>query len=228
MINSFVGVWKLDVWEFTDGSTGRTSLPWKGRARGEFRFDANGGAAVQIMREDRPLESAPGGPSWAESLSAEERRRTLDGYLAYWGTYSVDEAAKTLLLHLDGSLRPGWVGGNQERRFEFSADGSEMTLYYIVEQGTHRLIGSARAFPGFLWGGASAPQAELPLGLQLEGSSQCARAEAWRAEQKLRPTSRPGENCEIRLAYESLKTAALERSAPAVDFPRRSTGQSRA
>jgi len=31
-----------------------------------------------------------------------------------------------------------------------------------------------------LWGGASAPQAELPLGL--------CQAEAWHAEQKLRPT----------------------------------------
>ena len=139
MTNSFVGVWKLDVWEFTDRATGRVSLPWDGRASGEFRFDANSGVAVQMMREGRPLESEPGGPSWAESLTADERREVLDGYVAYWGTYSVDEAAMTLHLHLDGSVRPGWVGGNQHRKFEFSDDGLQLTLYYIVEQGTHRL-----------------------------------------------------------------------------------------
>jgi hypothetical protein len=65
--------------------------------------------------------------------------RYWNGYVAYWGTYSVDEAAMTLHLHLDGSVRPGWVGGNQHRKFEFPDDGRQLTLYYIVEQGMHRL-----------------------------------------------------------------------------------------
>lgn len=139
MTNLFAGVWKLDRWDFTDGVSGQVSLPWNGQARGEFRFDTNGGVAVQMMRENRPLDSAPGGPSWAASLTAEERLHALDGYIAYWGTYTVDEVAKTLLLRLEGSVRPSWVGGQQERKFEFSDDGRSLTLHYIVEQGRHRL-----------------------------------------------------------------------------------------
>ena len=139
MTPSFVGVWKLAAWEFTDRESGQVSLPWEGRASGEFRFDENGGAAVQMMRADRPLESAQGGPSWAASLTPQQRLEALDGYLAYWGTYSADFATKTLHLHLAGALRPGWVNGAQQRRFEFSDDGRQLTLYYLVEQGTHRL-----------------------------------------------------------------------------------------
>ncbi len=139
MAASFVGVWKLTAWEFTDQASAKVSLPWDGRASGEFRFDENGGVAVQMMRTDRSLESAQGGPSWAASLTPEQRLEALDGYLAYWGTYSADFATKTLHLHLDGSLRPGWVNGKQQRRFEFSDDGRQLTLDYVVEQGTHRL-----------------------------------------------------------------------------------------
>jgi hypothetical protein len=137
--HSFVGVWRLTAWDFTDQASGQVSLPWEGRASGEFRFDENGGVAVQMMREGRPLESAQGGPSWAASLTPEQRVEVLDGYLAYWGTYSADFAAHTLHLHLNGSLRPGWVNGEQQRRFAFSDDGRQLTLYYVVEQGTHRL-----------------------------------------------------------------------------------------
>lgn len=139
MAASFLGVWKLTAWEFTDQASGKVSLPWDGCASGEFRFDENGGVAVQMMRRDRPLESAQGGPSWAASLTPEQRLEALDGYLAYWGTYSADFATKTLHLHLDGSLRPGWVNGKQQRRFHFSDDGRQLTLDYVVEQGTHRL-----------------------------------------------------------------------------------------
>jgi hypothetical protein len=136
---AFAGVWKLTAWDFTDQASGQVSLPWDGRASGEFRFDENGGVAVQMMREGRPLESAQGGPSWAASLTPEQRLEALDGYLAYWGTYTADFAAKTLHLYLDASLRPGWVRREQQRRFEFSNDGQQLTLFYAVEQGTHRL-----------------------------------------------------------------------------------------
>jgi hypothetical protein len=140
MAASFVGVWKLVAWEFTEQTSGKVSLPWEGRASGEFRFDENGGAAVQMMRADRPLESAQGGPIWASSLSPRQRLETLDGYLAYWGTYAADFATQTLHLHLDGALRPAWVNGEQQRRFEFSEDERQLTLFYTVERGTHRLL----------------------------------------------------------------------------------------
>jgi hypothetical protein len=139
MAASFVGVWKLIAWEFTELASGKVSLPWDGRASGEFRFDENGGVAVQMMRADRPLEAAPGGPIWAASLSPRQRLETLDGYLAYWGRYTADFATMTLHLQLDGALRPGWVNGAQQRGFEFSDDGRQLTLSYAVEQGTHRL-----------------------------------------------------------------------------------------
>ena len=139
MANQFPGVWKLEKWDYTDDS-GNVSLPWDGRARGEFRFDENGGVAVQMMREGRPVESPIGGPSWAESLTPDERKQVLDGYIAYWGKYTVDDAAKMLRIEAEGSIRAGWAGGKQERKFEFSPDGTVLTLLYIIPSGTHRLV----------------------------------------------------------------------------------------
>ncbi|MEQ1947522.1 MAG: lipocalin-like domain-containing protein [Bryobacteraceae bacterium] len=139
MTNRFPGVWKLERWDYTD-ATGHVSLPWDGRARGEFRFDENGGVAVQMMRDGRPLESPIGGPSWAASLTADERSQVLDGYVAYWGRYTIDHSAKTLHIDAEGSIRPGWAGGKQQRTFEFSDDARVLTLLYIVPEGTHRLV----------------------------------------------------------------------------------------
>ncbi len=44
------------------------------------------------------------------------------GYVAYYGTYEVDEAAGKLTHHVHRSLFPNWVGDDQTRLYSF-ADG---------------------------------------------------------------------------------------------------------
>jgi hypothetical protein len=39
--------------------------------------------------------------------TAEEALATLDGHVAYFGTYTVDESAKTVTHHRKGSMQPG-------------------------------------------------------------------------------------------------------------------------
>jgi hypothetical protein len=63
----------------------------------------------------------------------------VDGYVAYWANYSVDEASHMLNLDLIGSVRPDWVQGRQQRKYEFSADKDHLTLIYVTEAGVHRL-----------------------------------------------------------------------------------------
>ncbi len=134
----FPGVWDLSHWEYRDEATGAVSRPWDGHAKGRFVFDAQGRVSLHMMRTDRPGDRPSTGPSWAAALTPEEMLAILDGYLAYWGTYEIDEAAHLLTIHVEGCLRPGWLGVDQFRNYELSPDG-ELTLIYTVPGGVHRL-----------------------------------------------------------------------------------------
>jgi hypothetical protein len=105
-----VGTWELIACEFRhrDGSV---SHPLGARAAGRLNYDAGGRMAVQLMRRGRP--PLPGG----HDLTGpdEDVRAAFTGYLAYFGTYEVDEAAGAVTHRVEGSLLPNWVGTPQER-----------------------------------------------------------------------------------------------------------------
>ena len=48
-----------------------------------------------------------------------EVRDAFDGYLAYFGTYAVDESTRTVTHHVVGASFPNWVGANLARRCAF-------------------------------------------------------------------------------------------------------------
>ena len=52
-------------------------------------------------------------------------------FFAYYGTYSVDPAARTVTHHVQGSLRPSWVGTDQLRSFEL-LDNDRMALTVVL------------------------------------------------------------------------------------------------
>jgi hypothetical protein len=102
-------------------------------------FDAQGRVSLHMMRTDRPGDRPSTGPSWGAALTPEEMLAILDGYLAYWGSYEIDETAQLLTIHVEGCLRPGWLGVDQYRKYELSPDARELTLIYEVPSGVHRL-----------------------------------------------------------------------------------------
>ena len=75
-----------------------------------------------MMRTDRPGARPSTGPSWAGDLTRDEMLALLDGYLAYWGTYEVDEVKRLITIHIEGCLRPGWIGVDQHRYYEVAPD----------------------------------------------------------------------------------------------------------
>jgi hypothetical protein len=139
MRDQLSGVWDLSHWNYRDHSTGSVSLPWDGHAKGRFMFDAQGRVSLHMMRTDRPGDRPSTGPSWGAALTPEEMLAILDGYLAYWGSYEIDETAQLLTIHVEGCLRPGWLGVDQYRKYELSPDARELTLIYEVPSGVHRL-----------------------------------------------------------------------------------------
>jgi hypothetical protein len=69
-------------------------------------FEANGGFVTILARPDLPklASNDPMDPSPAEA------KALAQGSLAYFGTYTVDEASKTILLKLEASTLPNQLG----------------------------------------------------------------------------------------------------------------------
>ena len=80
-----IGRWTLI--SFEEGSGLDTGYPLGREATGQIVYDAAGNMAVQIMKADRAaFASGDQGVGTMAELSA-----ALGGYVAYCGTYSVDE-----------------------------------------------------------------------------------------------------------------------------------------
>src|ERR1043166_9590255 len=87
MSDQFVGAWKLISFERRT-TAGQVSYPMGPNPVGRITYDARGRMSAQLMRPDRPKFQAP---NMARG-SAEEKATAFDGYIAYYGTYSVNEA----------------------------------------------------------------------------------------------------------------------------------------
>ena len=83
-------------------------------ADGLLYYDPSWQMSVQSApRRARPR--AGGSPTPAEALAA------LDGYVAYFGTYTIDEAARTVTHHQLGTVQPGPTV-NLVRTYDFVSD----------------------------------------------------------------------------------------------------------
>ena len=66
--------------------------------------------AAQFMKRDRSQEG-----DVLQLVQAKNNTARLNGYDAYFGTYSVDEVEGTLSTHLEGSISPANVGDTYVR-----------------------------------------------------------------------------------------------------------------
>ena len=107
-----VGTWKIISWE-TVRPDGQVTNIWMGpHPTGLIIYQSNGYMAVQIMADPRPTFAQL--PS-ATPPSSDEFRNAFFGYYAYWGTYSIDAAGKSVIHNVQGSERPHEVGRKYER-----------------------------------------------------------------------------------------------------------------
>jgi hypothetical protein len=88
---------------------------------GTVMYDAAMRVSLQIMPSGRA-----GTLNTLQPLTPEQAQAALFGYVAYFGTYKIDEAARVMHIHFDGSLNPSMVGTDGDRFYEFS--GNRMTF----------------------------------------------------------------------------------------------------
>lgn len=114
------GAWTLLSAE-TFSKTGDPTPAFGYSANGLLIYDRSGLMSLQIAGE-RPGASLTG----YQAMDADERVQFLDSYYAYFGSYSVDEAAKQVIHRVRASLRPTEAGATFRR--QFLIEGDRLTL----------------------------------------------------------------------------------------------------
>lgn len=108
------GTWAL-VEHKTTLPGGEVRRSFGATPKGLFIFHPDGHTSVQIVNPDRPAT----GPDRA---SDDDVRALLRTYLAYFGTYDVDAATRTIVVHTTADLNPLNTGVDQIRFYEFDGD----------------------------------------------------------------------------------------------------------
>lgn len=91
-----------------------------------------GRMSAPLMRPGRS-GAAYRGPELSPGAGSEELRDVLSGYIAYYGTYTVDEASHTVVHHVEAALTPNPVGADLKRKYEFS--GNRLILTATMPDG---------------------------------------------------------------------------------------------
>jgi hypothetical protein len=91
-----VGTWLLDsVYDQTQD--GEKHNPWGDGVKGQAIFTSDGNVSWQMMSANRPkADTSP--------------REPVGQVVAFWGTYTVDDAAKTCTVHIERCTFPQWDG----------------------------------------------------------------------------------------------------------------------
>ena len=115
--DEFVGAWKLISFERRN-TAGEVAYPMGENPVGRITYDAMGRMSAQIMRPDRPKF----GSTSFTAGTPQEKIAAFDGYIGYYGTFSVNETEHVVVHHVEASIFPNWVGSDQRRLYEFSGD----------------------------------------------------------------------------------------------------------
>ncbi len=108
--DALVGSWSLLIAD--DVNADGTHAPEFGpNAMGIAMFGADGHYSLQIMRAARPKFAA----NSRTKGTADENKTAIQGMISHFGTYTVNEADKTLTFRIEGSSFPNWDGTTQKR-----------------------------------------------------------------------------------------------------------------
>ena len=87
---------------------GSKSNSWDPKATGSLIYLPNGRFSFMIMRSDIPKFER-------EKATPEQHKAAVQGLIAYHGTYTVDEATKTIIHRVQGSSFAAFNGTEQKR-----------------------------------------------------------------------------------------------------------------
>lgn len=112
-----VGTWTLTA-NVNTAANGAKSDIFGPNPKGQLIFGSNGRFSFISMRPDLPKF----GTNNRATGTAEENKAVVQGSIAYFGTYSVNEADKSFTMQVESATFPNWVGTAQTRVFSIAGD----------------------------------------------------------------------------------------------------------
>jgi hypothetical protein len=115
MTHPIVGTWAFvaSEWKRADG---KHANPFGEGSVGMLTYASDGYMSVQIMRSNR--EASRHAPATLDAAFA----AAVAGYLAYFGTYEIDDERRVITHTIIASTYPPFVGAQNQRRFEIVGD----------------------------------------------------------------------------------------------------------
>lgn len=133
-----IGTWRLVSFEY-ELANGASVAAYGPRPVGLLVYDRCGLMTAQIMNPNRPRFASGD----RRSGTHEELLAAVEGYIAYFGTYEVDEAGGCVVHTELGDLFPNAVGTMQRRYFELDGDRLSLRVPPVVlggERMTARVV----------------------------------------------------------------------------------------
>lgn len=118
---TLIGTWNLTSIVTID-EQGGIDYPFKKDAIGQLIYNADGFMSVIVSQPQRPALASGDMRSGTDA----EVRAAFEGYLGYFGTYTVDEQQGFIAHHIKGSCMPNWEGNDQIRYYKL--EGHQLTL----------------------------------------------------------------------------------------------------
>ena len=117
----FIGAWRLRSYQLRLAS-GEVTEPFGDRPMGRLLYETNGQMSAQVIAS----APAPFVNSDPADATAEESDRAWRNYVGYWGKFTVNTEARTVVHHVEGAWFPNWIGQDQVRSFRF--EDNRLTL----------------------------------------------------------------------------------------------------
>jgi lipocalin-like protein len=116
LAQQIVGTW-MAVSQYVD-QDGKKLEPFGSNPKGVVVYDSSGRFVLVLQRATLPKFASNN----RMTGTGEENRAIVQGSIAYFGRYSIDEKDRKINLHYDGSTYPNWDGEDQTRLVELSGD----------------------------------------------------------------------------------------------------------
>ena len=133
--NPLVGAWKAVSFE-VHRKNGLSQAPFGKNIRGLIIFTENGRVTVNLSQSGR-MEVKTGD---IMDASHEEMASNFRGYISYFGKYNFDPQTNELLMHVEGSLFPNWIGDTLKRKVKLFENKLELTTVPTL-YGSEEIVG---------------------------------------------------------------------------------------
>ena|ERR1700685_2984508 len=101
--SSIIGTWRIVLADDRSNNRATWVHTYGNHPRGYLIYDASGHVSVQFT-SDPPMSPFASGDDFAATDA--EIRHAYENYVAYFGTYTVDESRSVVTHHVEGSLLP--------------------------------------------------------------------------------------------------------------------------